>query len=91
MTWCFVAPTGGAYMTMLERSRALDPSAGPFDAYRTDIETDCIVGTPERAAERLSEYAAAGVQRVMLNLPLYDDLSTLELLAAEVFPKVDGG
>jgi hypothetical protein len=36
----------------------------------------------------LSEYAAAGVQRVMLNLSLYDDLETLELLAAEVFPEV---
>ena len=88
MTWCFVAPTEHAYLAMLERARALDPTAGPFEAYRADIEADCIVGTPDRAAERLSEYAAAGVQRVMLNLGLYDDLSTLELLAAEVFPKV---
>ena len=88
MTWCFVAPTEDTYLAMLERARLLDPSAGPLEAYRADIEADCIVGTPERAAERLSEYAAAGVQRIMLNLPLYDDLTTLELLAAEVFPNV---
>ncbi len=88
MTWSFVAPTDDAYAAMLERAHALDPSVGPFEAYRADIEADCIVGTPARAAERLSEYAAAGVQRVMLNLSLYDDLETLELLAAEVFPEV---
>ena len=90
MTWCFVAPTEGVYLAMLERARALDPNAGPFEAYRAGIEADSIVGTPEHAAERLSEYAAAGVQRVMLNVSLYDDLSALELLATEVFPMVTG-
>lgn len=90
MTWCFVAPTEEEYLSKLERARSLDPTAGPFDAYRADIEADCIVGTPERAAERLSRYAEAGVQRIMLNHELYDDLEMLELLATEVFPKVEG-
>ena len=88
MTWCFVAPTEEASLAMLERSWALDPTAGPFEAYRADVEADCIVGTPDRAAERLSEYAAAGVQRVMLNHELYDDLEMLEVLATQVFPNV---
>ncbi|MGZ5295768.1 MAG: TIGR03560 family F420-dependent LLM class oxidoreductase [Actinomycetota bacterium] len=90
MTWCFVAPTEDEYLAKLERARSLDPTAGPFEAYRADIEADCIVGTPERAAERLSRYAAAGVQRVMLNHRLYDDLEMLDLLATQVFPKVEG-
>ncbi len=90
MTWFFVAPTEDEYLAKLERARSLDPTAGPFDAYRADIEADCIVGTPERAAETLSKYAAAGVQRIMLNHELYDDLEMLELLATQVFPKVDG-
>jgi F420-dependent oxidoreductase-like protein len=90
MTWCFVAPTEDEYLAKLERARSLDPTAGPFDAYRADIEADCIVGTPERAAETLSKYAAAGVQRIMLNHELYDDFEMLELLATQVFPKVDG-
>ena len=90
MTWCFVAPTEDEYVAKLERARSQDPAAGPFDAYRAEIEADCIVGTPERAAERLSEYAAAGVQRIMLNHALYDDLEMLELLATQVFPKVEG-
>ena len=64
----------------------VDPTAGPFDRYREDIEADCIVGTPTRAVERLAEYAAAGVQRVMLNHELFDDTEMLELLAAQVLP-----
>jgi F420-dependent oxidoreductase-like protein len=90
MTWVFVAPTEDEYVTKLERARSIDPTAGSFDAYRADIEADCIVGAPERAAERLSEYAAAGVERIMLNHELYDDLEMLELLATQVFPKVEG-
>ena len=90
MTWCFVGDTEEAYLARLARARAVDPTAGPFDAYRADIEADCIVGTPARAAERLSEYAAAGVQHIMLNHELFDDLEMLELLATPVFPNVVG-
>lgn len=90
MTWCFVAPTQGDSLGMLERAWRLDPTAGPFEDYRADVEADCIVGAPDRAAERLSEYAAAGVQRIMLNHELYDDLGMLEILATEVFPRVEG-
>jgi F420-dependent oxidoreductase-like protein len=90
MTWCFVASTQDEYLATLERARSQDPTAGSFDAYRADVEADCIVGTPERAAERLSEYAAAGVERIMLNHTLYDEPEMLELLASEVVPKVEG-
>lgn len=89
MTWFFVAPSENEYLAKLERARSLDPTAGPFEAYREDIERDCIVGTPERAAERLSAYAAAGVQRVFLNHELYDDFDMLELVATEVLPRVE--
>lgn len=90
MTWCFVGETQDDYLARLRRAHVVDPEAGPFDAYRADVEADCIVGTPVRAAERLSEYAAAGVQRIMLNHGLFDDLDMLELLATQVFPKVEG-
>jgi len=88
MTWMFVGATETEYLAKLERARSLDPTAGPFDAYLAEIEKDCIVGTPERAAARLAEYAEAGVQRVFLNHELYDDDEMLELVAAEVLPKV---
>jgi alkanesulfonate monooxygenase SsuD/methylene tetrahydromethanopterin reductase-like flavin-dependent oxidoreductase (luciferase family) len=90
MTWCFIGDSEEAYLARLRRAHAADPTAGPFDDYRADIEADCIVGTPARATERLAEYAAAGVQRIMLNHELFDDLEMLELLAAEVLPGAAG-
>ena len=88
MTWFFVAPTEDAYVEKLRRAHALDPNAGPFDAYRADIEHDCIVGTPDRAIERLRAYADVGVQRIFLNHELYDDLEMVDLVAADVLPAV---
>jgi len=88
MTWFFVAPTEDVYLEKLRRAHSLDPSAGPFDAYRADIEHDCIVGTPDRAIARLHEYANVGVQRIFLNHELYDDLEMLDLMATDVMPAV---
>jgi F420-dependent oxidoreductase-like protein len=88
MTWVFVGRTESDYLEALERARALDPTAGPFESYRADIERDCITGTPDRAAARIAEYEAVGVQRIFLNHELYDDLAMLELLATDVLPQV---
>jgi alkanesulfonate monooxygenase SsuD/methylene tetrahydromethanopterin reductase-like flavin-dependent oxidoreductase (luciferase family) len=88
MTWFFVAPTQEAYVEKLRRAHALDPSAGPFDAYRADIEHDCVVGTPERAIARLRQYADVGVQRIFLNHELYDDLDMIDLVANDVLPAI---
>ena len=88
MTWFFVAPTEEAYVEKLRRAHALDPTAGPFDAYRADIEHDCIVGTPGQAIERLRAYAAVGVQRIFLNHELYDDLEMLDVMTTDILPEV---
>jgi alkanesulfonate monooxygenase SsuD/methylene tetrahydromethanopterin reductase-like flavin-dependent oxidoreductase (luciferase family) len=88
MTWCFVGRTDDEWRGRVEAARGLDPDAAPFDDHLRELEADCILGTPDRAAERLREYAEAGVQRVMLNHSLFDDLNMLELLAAEVIPRV---
>jgi F420-dependent oxidoreductase-like protein len=90
MTWVYVGADETSFRDRVERARRLDPEAGSFDDFLADVESDCIVGTPDRAAERLSEYAAAGVQRVFLNHPLFDDVESVELLAREVFPHVAG-
>ncbi len=88
MTWMFVGRTTEEYLERLRRAHALDPTAGPFDAYRADIEADCIVGTPTDAVARLREYAEAGVQRIFLNHELYDDLEMLKLVADEIVPEI---
>jgi len=90
MTWYFVGESDAEWRHRVERARRGDPSAGDFDAYLADLERDCIVGTPERAAERLSEYAASGVERIFLNHELFDDLEMVELLASQMLSKVEG-
>lgn len=88
MTWYFVGEDERSWKARVELARRRDPTAGSFDEYLADIERDCVVGTPDRAAERIAEYAEAGVQRIVLNHELFDDLDMLELLAEKVLPKV---
>ncbi len=90
MTWFFLGESEPEYLAKLERARQRDPRAGAFAEYRADIEEDCIVGTPDRAIERLAEYAAAGVQRVFLNHELFEDMEMLELLGKRVLPEAAG-
>jgi len=74
MTWCYVGATHAEAMARIERARERAMRAGSPDHELDELERECIVGSAERAAERLSEYAAAGVQRIMLNHELFDDL-----------------
>jgi alkanesulfonate monooxygenase SsuD/methylene tetrahydromethanopterin reductase-like flavin-dependent oxidoreductase (luciferase family) len=90
MTWVFVGRTEDEWRARADRARAMDPSAGPLDAYLEDVSRDCIVGTVDRAIERMNAYAAAGVQRFVLNHELFDDLDQIELLASEILPRVEG-
>jgi F420-dependent oxidoreductase-like protein len=53
-------------------------------------ENSPLVGTPTEIGERLTEFTAAGVQRVYLQLLDLDDLDHLELFAAEVIPQFTG-
>jgi alkanesulfonate monooxygenase SsuD/methylene tetrahydromethanopterin reductase-like flavin-dependent oxidoreductase (luciferase family) len=88
MTWCYVGETEADAKARIERARARAMRADKFDDELAELERDSIVGSAERAAERLSEYAAAGVERIMLNHELFDDLEMLEILAEQVFPNV---
>jgi alkanesulfonate monooxygenase SsuD/methylene tetrahydromethanopterin reductase-like flavin-dependent oxidoreductase (luciferase family) len=45
-----------------------------------------ITGTPERFLQRLREYEAAGVERVMLQHLVHRDLETIALLGREIVP-----
>ena len=51
---------------------------------------DPVVGSPEQLVDRIGEFAAIGTQRVHLRLIDLADLDHLELIAAEVLPRLDG-
>lgn len=90
MTWVFVGRSEDEWRARVESARRMDPTAGPFDDYLDDLSRDCIVGTVERAVDRMNEYARAGVQRFVLNHELFDDLEQIALLAEDILPKVEG-
>jgi F420-dependent oxidoreductase-like protein len=46
-----------------------------------------VTGTPDQAGEWLAAFEAAGVQRIMLQDLLVDDLEMVALLGSEVFPR----
>ena len=82
MTLCVV---GSDRADLDARCRRLEALAGhrPDDRSR-----GAIVATVEEAAERLREYEDAGVERVMLQHLLHDDLEMVALLGQELAPRV---
>ncbi|MEO8477489.1 MAG: TIGR03560 family F420-dependent LLM class oxidoreductase [Actinomycetota bacterium] len=91
MTWCYVGATEAEALARIERARARAMRAGKFEDELAALRDECIVGSPAQAVERLHEYEEAGVQRVMLNHELFDDLEMLEVLGAEVLPALSPG
>ena len=75
----------------VERARdASDADAGRSTTSATSCEA-LHRRSVDQAVERLKAYAAAGVQRILLNHDLFDDLEMLELLAdARSCPQVEG-
>jgi alkanesulfonate monooxygenase SsuD/methylene tetrahydromethanopterin reductase-like flavin-dependent oxidoreductase (luciferase family) len=55
---------------------------GELGAWLDHLREAWIIGTVDQAAERLREYADAGVERVMLQHQLHDDLAMVELMGA---------
>ncbi|MDT0528537.1 LLM class F420-dependent oxidoreductase [Micromonospora sp. DSM 115977] len=51
---------------------------------------DAVVGSPAQLVDRIGEFAAVGATRVHLRLIDFADLDHLELIAAEVLPRLDG-
>ena len=81
MTGCIV---GADVAEFRERAGLLHSrtASGDFDAWLAELEGAWVLGTPDRARARLDELAAAGVEEVMLQHQLHDDLDMLEVAAA---------
>ncbi len=88
MTWCYVGGTEAEALERIEEARRRAMRAGAFEDELETLRAECVVGSPGQAIARLREYEDAGVQRIMLNHELFDDLEMLEVLAAEIIPGV---
>lgn len=91
MTWCYVGATEAEAMDRIRRVFDRSMRAERFADELDELRATCVVGSADQAVERLRAYEAAGVQRIMLNHELFDDLEMLEVLAAQVFPQVADG
>lgn len=91
MTWFVVGRDEQEFRAKAERARSFDSDAGPLEEYLETIHRDWIVGTPRQAVARLREYADAGVERIVLNHHLYDDMEMLELVGTEILPALAEG
>jgi F420-dependent oxidoreductase-like protein len=59
---------------------------GDVDAYLADLRATHIAGTPEQVLDRLGEYAAAGIRRVLVHQLVHRDLDQVELIGRGVVP-----
>lgn len=70
-----------------DRARRLKERSAGFDGL-SEAPPEWIVGTIDRAAEQLLKLREAGVDRVMCQQLLHDDLDAVALLGEELAPKV---
>src|SRR5206468_4231547 len=83
---------GADQADLLERTSRLMQRQGREGDPRDHLEglgPDRIWGTPERVLAQLEQYAKAGVERVMLQHLLHDDLETVALIGSQIIPEAD--
>ncbi len=71
-----------AHATRLLALRDQPPGDDPLGT----IGANAIVGTPDQVLEQLAAFAAVGVERVMLQHLLHDELDVLSVMGSEVIP-----
>jgi alkanesulfonate monooxygenase SsuD/methylene tetrahydromethanopterin reductase-like flavin-dependent oxidoreductase (luciferase family) len=88
MTGCLVGADDADYRRRVQTLQARTGNTQPFGEYVQHLSGAWILGATERAAERLGRLREAGVDRVMLQHQLYDDLDMLDLVSNEVAPRL---
>jgi F420-dependent oxidoreductase-like protein len=71
---------------LMEREGA----SGDVRAFIEERRSEQLLGTVDQVLERLGAYARAGVQRVLLQHLVHDDLEMVELIGREVVPAAAG-
>ena len=88
MTMCVVGTDAAALERRARAVYELVPRDAPFDEWLSSRRAGAIVGTVDEVVEQLSRLAGLGVDGVMLQHLLHDDLETVELIGREIAPAV---
>ena len=72
-----------------ERAERLAALRGlDVDSQLSALRGNALVGTVEEVAAQIREYEQAGVQRIMLQHLLHDDIEAVDLIGRELIPRV---
>lgn len=80
MTGCLVGRDEDEARDRGRRLHELSRADKPFDAWWDGLQAEWVTGSLDRAASRLEELAEAGLDRIMLQHQLHDDLEMVALL-----------
>jgi F420-dependent oxidoreductase-like protein len=80
MTGCLLGADEAEVRERAGRLKGLSGREGDLDAWLDGLRGEWIVGTVEQAAARLEDYARAGLDRVMLQHQLHDDVEMIALM-----------
>jgi alkanesulfonate monooxygenase SsuD/methylene tetrahydromethanopterin reductase-like flavin-dependent oxidoreductase (luciferase family) len=81
MTGCLLGRDEAEFRDRARRLMDMDGEEGDLDAWLDGLRDTWVLGTVEQAAERLVALEAAGLERVMLQHRLHDDLDMVALAA----------
>ncbi|MEX0835417.1 MAG: TIGR03560 family F420-dependent LLM class oxidoreductase [Nitriliruptor sp.] len=80
MTGCILGANDDEVEDRARRLMALSGRDGDAGHWLDGLRDEWIIGTPEQAADRLADYADAGLSRVFLQNQLHDDLEVVALI-----------
>ncbi len=80
MTGCILGETEDEVRNRARNLMDHSNTGGDVESYLSDLREEWIIGTPEQAAERLRDYADAGVDRIMLQHQLHWDTAMVSLM-----------
>lgn len=66
---------------------AWEEGDGDPDAFLEELRSTHVVGTSDQVLTRLAEFAAAGIQRVLVHQLVHTDLESVELIGREIVPE----
>ena len=87
MTGTIVGADQPDLLDRASRVMALEGETGDPKAWLESVADEWIVGTTEQVLHRLGELSEAGIQRVMMQYLVHEDLDGVRLIGSELIPK----